>query len=260
MATQPTRENAAPCVWPDDATRDRLIGDWFLYQRRRGHRTSTDDVLTAWFASVAVADTPRQYVDLGCGIGSVLLMTAHRLRPARSIGVEAQAQSAMMARRTVSELPPDGPRIDIVEGDFREVTVDAGADLVTGSPPYFPVGTGILSPDPQRAACRFELRGGIEAYCERAASLLAPAGRFVCVFQSAFDGRVIEAATEAGLSLIRRGDVAMRAGGEPFLSVYAFAHAAAAAAREEDVAFAIRGADGEITPAYRRAREALGVD
>ena len=30
--------------WPADVSRDRLIGDVFLYQRRGGHRTGTDDV------------------------------------------------------------------------------------------------------------------------------------------------------------------------------------------------------------------------
>ena len=31
-----------PTGWPEDARRDRLIGDWYIYQRTGGHRTSTD--------------------------------------------------------------------------------------------------------------------------------------------------------------------------------------------------------------------------
>ena len=33
-----------------ETTLDRLTGGWRIYQLRRGHRFSTDDVLTAWTA------------------------------------------------------------------------------------------------------------------------------------------------------------------------------------------------------------------
>jgi tRNA1(Val) A37 N6-methylase TrmN6 len=62
-------------------------------------------------------------------------------------------------------------RYDIREGDFRESGVlhaDERFDLITGSPPYFPLEAGVKSEHPQRVACRFEaawhggglLRGG----------------------------------------------------------------------------------------------------
>ena len=92
-----------PEGWPDDVRRDRLIGDWHIYQRTGGHRTSTDDLITAWLASQSVASPPARYLDLGCGIGSVLLMVSHRLTPTVAIGVEAQPQSAHMAKRAVAE-------------------------------------------------------------------------------------------------------------------------------------------------------------
>ena len=41
------RPPAEPVGWPDDAGRDRLIGDWHIFQRSGGHRTSTDDLITA---------------------------------------------------------------------------------------------------------------------------------------------------------------------------------------------------------------------
>ncbi|MBW2376977.1 MAG: hypothetical protein JRF55_13495 [Deltaproteobacteria bacterium] len=85
--------------WPEDAGRDRLIGDWHIYQRTGGHRTSTDDLITAWYAVHRNPDPPERYLDLGCGVGSVLLMVSHKLRPKIVLGVEAQAQSLMMARR-----------------------------------------------------------------------------------------------------------------------------------------------------------------
>ncbi|HUH04733.1 MAG TPA: methyltransferase domain-containing protein, partial [Kofleriaceae bacterium] len=201
-----------PTEWPADARRDRLIGDWHLHQRRGGHRTSTDDLVTAWFATSRTAGAPARYLDLGCGIGSVLLMTAHRLRPGASLGLEAQPQSVLMARRSIAELPPGAPPIEVACSDFRSWD-PAGREfeLITGSPPYFPLSAGVLPADAQRRGCRFEARGGIEAYCTTAASVLAPRGRFYIVFQTAGDERVLAAAAAAGLALHGRVDLHMRA-------------------------------------------------
>ena len=243
--------------WPEDANRDRLIGDWFLWQRRGGHRTSTDDLLTAW-AAVAACGGADRYLDLGCGIGSVLLQVAHRLRPGETVGVEAQEQSAAMAARSVAELP-EPPPISIIHQDLREVEASLDPfDLITGSPPYLPEGTGVVSPDPQRAACRFELRGGVEAYCSAAQRLLAPEGWFFLVFQTQWDERVLAAGTTAGLALRWRADVRTRKDREePFLSVYGFRHEPGPLA---SVAFATRDENGELTSDYAEARRLLGHD
>jgi tRNA1Val (adenine37-N6)-methyltransferase len=166
----------APADWPADVTHDRLIGDVFIYQRRGGHRTGTDDVLTAYWATQRTTLAPHDaYLDLGCGVGSVLLMTAHRARPAECVGVEAQAESVALASRAVRELPPGFAPTRVVHSDFRELALGPRFALVTGSPPYFPTNAGVLPQDPQRLACRFELRGGVEAYCETAAATPAAA-------------------------------------------------------------------------------------
>ena len=248
-----------PDGWPADAHRDRLVGDWWIWQRKRGHRTSTDDVLTAWLAARSGRPT-RRYIDIGCGIGSVMLLTAHRLRPGETVGVEAQAQSAAMARRTVAELPTPPP-IRVVHGDLREV--DAAAlgrfDLVTGSPPYLPLGTGVLSPDAQRRACRFELRGGVEAYCASAARLLDDDGLFSVVFQTVWQDRVLAAAEAAGLVLREQVDVTTRVGNaEPFLSVFGFGHRVDDRIAREHLY--VRDEDGAIHPSWQRVRDDLELD
>lgn len=250
-----------PSGFPDDATRDAIVGDWYLYQRKGGHRTSTDDVLAAWFAALHTRSPVARYVDLGCGIGSVFLLTAHALRPGLAHGVEAQSQSATMAARTVRELPgaaADAMGMRIHHGDFRSFRPDERYDLVTGSPPYFPVGTGVLPHDSQRRACRFELRGGVEGYCDTAARVMRPGGAFSLVFQTTWDERVIAAADEAGLHLRGRCDVLMREDRpRPFLSVYRFAHEPG----DVDVhpPFAIRTASGSVSAEYAHARAILGL-
>ena len=243
--------------WPKDARRDRLVGDWYLHQRTGGHRTSTDDVLVAWHACRRWARPPARYLDLGCGIGSVLLMVAHRLRPGQSTGFEAQEQSAAMTARSITELPANAPTITSLCADFREVHSEGTYDLITGSPPYFPLGTGVHPADPQRLACRFETRGGVEAYCEAASRWLDTHGRFHLVFQTTWNDRVENAARDAGLHLVARSDVHSRADrSQPFLSVYEF-HRQPAALEIES--FSVREANGELTPEYQRVRTDLGL-
>jgi len=250
-----------PTGWPEDAIYDALVANWSIYQRENGHKTSTDDVLTAWYAAKNMNPrTPNRYLDLGCGIGSVLLLTSHALRPKYSLGIEAQAQSALMAQKSVSKLPTD-LSIQIIHSDFR-AAIDAERsrcfDLVTGSPPYFPVGTGTMSKDYQRSACRFELRGGVEAYCASAAQAMSETGSFILVHQTEWNERVLKAAKQAELYLHSQLNVLMREDRDrPFLSVYCFRRAKAVPTYD---GFAIRTASGRITERYKSARAEIGLN
>src|SRR5213078_2755580 len=72
-------------------------------------------------------------------------------------------------------------RVELRHGDLRDPEMlpeGATFDLVTGTPPYFPIGTGVESTLVQKAPCRFEHRGGVEDYTAAAARALAPRGRF----------------------------------------------------------------------------------
>jgi tRNA1(Val) A37 N6-methylase TrmN6 len=257
MRTQ--RLPSKPVDWPDDAGRDRLIGDWHIFQRSGGHRTSTDDLITAWYAVHRNPVAPARYLDLGCGVGSVLLMVSHKLHPKIALGIEAQAQSVVMARRAIAELPEHEGRIDVRHADFREI--DFGGeqyDLITGSPPYFPLDAGVLPDDPQRRACRFEERGGVEAYVEAAARALGDRARLYIVYQTRWSERVAAAAAEHDLHLSGQADFSTRADkAGPFLSVFELSRQAAEVAHR--VRCSVRYADGTISPEYKRIRRELGV-
>ena len=88
----------AAAVVQDELTSDAITASFRLLQRRRGHRFSLDDLATAWEAARARPEAQR-YLDLGCGVGSVLLMVAWKLPAARVLGVEAQEISFALAKR-----------------------------------------------------------------------------------------------------------------------------------------------------------------
>jgi tRNA1Val (adenine37-N6)-methyltransferase len=200
----------------DDAlTDDALAGEIRVLQRKHGHRYSLDDTLTAWVAARARPHA-RRALDLGCGIGSVLLMLAHALPEARLFGLEAQAQSFDLVTKNIARNRLDG-RVSAAHGDLRDTAkLDAllaqnrlaqngeRFELVTGTPPYLPKEHGTLPPDSQKAHARFELRGGVEAYVAAAARVLAPGGVFVVCAGARGDERVSGAAREHGLYVHER--------------------------------------------------------
>lgn len=222
---------------PEDLTDDALTDRVRVLQRRSGHRYSVDDVATAWLALRAMPDA-RSCLDLGCGIGSVLLMVADRLPRARAVGVEAQAGSYALAEHNI-ERNRLRRRVSVQYGDLRDPALldrilqaeaafghEQGIDLVTGTPPYKPLGTATISPDSQRAHARIELRGGVEAYLAAAARVLAPEGVFVMCAQDEQAERVSTGARAVNLSPIYRVDVIpMRERKGRLFSVHAFVRA-----------------------------------
>ena len=213
---------SSPPAVPAEESLDAISGHFRLFQLRRGHRFSTDDVLTAWYGTTW-APSPSRVLDLGSGIGSVATIAAWRLPGARFVTVEAQAESVRLARKS-ADYNGLADRMDIREGDFRDgnaIGAEEHFDLVLGSPPYFPPGSGIEGDHPQKVACRFELRGDIQDYARAAAAHLNAGGVFACIFPDEQRARVEKAAAEAELVIIRWRPVVFREGQQPLVTLFA---------------------------------------
>lgn len=232
-------------VVEDGESLDAISGYFRLFQLKNGHRFSTDDVLTAWYGTSS-CPTARTALDLGSGIGTVGMIAAWRLPGARFVTVEAQDESVRLARKSVvwNGLTD---RYEIRQGDFRDPGVlreHEKFDLVLGSPPYFPIGSGGLGDHPQKIACRFELRGTVADYCETAARHLAPGGFFACVFPVDPDEqhqRVIVGAKAAGLTIVRWRPIILRDGAKPLLGLFGMM-------RSEDLPEAVRDQSWQEPP------------
>ncbi|MFH1810602.1 MAG: methyltransferase domain-containing protein [Pseudomonadota bacterium] len=241
-----------------------LTRDFRLLQKRRGHRYSVDDMLVAHLAAThALSDEstePRQVLDLGCGLGSVLLILAWAYPQATFIGLEVLEEHVSYARRNIL-LNGCGGRARVVAGDLRDLSLVATLgrfDLVTGSPPYFAQGTGTVCADPARAAAHFELCGGIEDYAAAASRALAPGGLFVTCAAADPPHRAEAALAQAGLTLLYRRAVVPRAGKPPFLQLLV-----GGAGREtcctEGQTLILRQADGHRSAEHRAIRRWTGL-
>ena len=114
-----------------------LCGDWRIFQKVGGHRWSTEDIVTAWYAAKILkgGKAPLKVVDLGCGIGSVLLQCAWLWPQATAVGIEAQPTSAGLARRSIEyNLGHVDRRVKLIEGDIRnEATLTSAREILVAS-------------------------------------------------------------------------------------------------------------------------------
>jgi len=234
-------------------TLDLLAGEWRIFQLRDGHRFSVDDLLTAWTAAEARPQA-KNLLDLGAGIGSVGLLTLWRMGAQACLTLlEVQALSHALARRTLAHNGL-GERVRLLQGDLREWP-GGEYDLITGSPPYLPLGRGTLSGHPQKAAARFELHGDVFDYCQAASRSLTPAGLF-CFCHSASDPRPAHAVKRAGLCVTGRREVRFRAHRPPSIALYTCARQGE---WRDQTPLSIRGRDGRWTEEYLTIREQMGT-
>jgi len=256
-ATQP------PDVPPGESL-DAISGHFRIFQLEAGHRFSTDDVLTAWYGTTWAPSAGR-VLDLGSGIGSVGMIAAWRLPGASFVTVEAQEESVRLAQKSAAYNGLE-ERYEIRHGDFREgflLGAEERFDLVLGSPPYFPLGTGIEGDHPQKVACRFELRGDIRDYCTVACAHLGNGGLFACVFPDEQRGRVESAARDAGLTIVRRRPVIFKEGEPPLISLFAMVRSGDLPERMRaqtwvEPPLVIRASDGSVHAEYAAVKLSIG--
>lgn len=245
-----------------------LAGQLRILQRLDGHRWSLDDLVTAWMGTECLPPAQvRSTLDLGCGIGTVLLLTAWRFPEARCTGIEAQEVSVALASRSI-RLNGLEPRIELIHGDLRTLEQSLPGQrfsLVTGTPPYIPPGAGVESSRIQCGPCRFETRGGIEAYCLAASSVLEPEGRFAVCEGAGQEERVISAARAAELIIQETLEVIPKEGKGALLRVYLMKKCGAQPGNVSlpplgvERSLVVRDRQDRWTPAFRAVREAMGM-
>ena len=119
------------------------------------------------------------------------------------------------------------------------------------------LGSGILPKDPQRAAGRFEINGGVEDYYTAAVRNITSTGSVIVLMDGAGAERNEAAAKAVGLWIHHRLDVAPRPR-QP--ATYSISVARAYAAERQHSQHAMRGATGiEWSPWYKEIRKELDL-
>ncbi len=231
---------------------------WLIAQRKGGHRHSVDDVLTAWYA---LAKSPRvaEHLDLGTGIGTVGMLTLWGMGEGAELTcVEAQDISYRLLQANVA-CNGLAERVNARQGDLRELALGRKFPLVTGSPPYFPAGSGVMPQDSQKAHARFELRGDVGDYATTAVSHLAEDGWFILCFPTPQIRRALAGIALAGLRVATLRDVVPRETLPPLFTLIACRHAgefSGETQREEPLM--VRWKNGVLTEEMLAIRRGFG--
>ena len=178
---------------------------------------------------------------------------------------EAQDDGVRLARKSATYNGLES-RYEIRHTDFRAAkALDSHEtfDLVLGSPPYFPLGTGVEGDHPQKVACRFELRGDITDYTRIATAHLATGGVFACVFPEDQRSRLEAAARATAATIVRRRPVVFRESEPPLVGLFLMMRATDLPVGVRDRTWIeppliIRAADGSIHPEYAAVKLAIG--
>jgi len=223
-----------------------LVGPHRVFQRKNGHRHGIDDATTAWYA-LQKAPPVQKTLDLGTGIGTVGLAVLWGLgQGAELTCVEAQEISYRLLTENIQGNGLD-QCVRAIHGDIRDLNLGERFPLITGSPPYFPIGRGSLPEDSQKAHARFELRGDVGDYARAAKRHITDDGLFVFCFPFQQKSRCIKLVSDVGFKLITIRDVVPMKSKPALFSLYCASLSFTGPVTEEEpliVAFE----DGRYTP------------
>lgn len=181
-----------------------------------GAPLGTDSVLLADFVRCSGA---KRGIDLGCASGILSLLLLWREPGLHMTGLELREDAAALARENLARNGLTA-RGEMLAGDIRahRSLFRAGSfELAVSNPPYFPPGSGALSPDPARAAARGETDCTLSELCAAAAYLLRTGGRFCLVHRPERLSELFCALSAAGLEPKRLRPVCPRPESAPNL-------------------------------------------
>lgn len=194
----------------------QLWQDGPFFAQAEHFRLSTDCVLLADFINTS---THKKGIDLGCASGAIALLLLCKSSRLHMTGLEIIPEAAELARKNMESNSHES-RSRIICGDIRQhrqLFAAGSFDLVAANPPYFPVGSGYISPDEGRASARAEGSCSLEDICAAAAYLCRTGGSFSLVHKPERLSEVFCCMTKHGMEPKRLRMVAHRPGAAPNL-------------------------------------------
>lgn len=166
------------------------LGTYRLTQSDEFFKLGRDSVRLAGFCTVK----PNWRVcDLGCGVGSLLLLVSQREARLTRTGIELSPGAAELARRNLAD---NGLTGQILTGDLRDKSLTPGDQfhLVLSNPPYFRAGSGKSG-----GQARMDDTCPVTDLCQAAGRLTRTGGRFALVYRPERLAELFAALQEARL-------------------------------------------------------------
>ncbi len=236
--------------------KDSLSGDFVIYQPDIGQRYSTDDMLTAWLACREFSEKPvSTFLDLGSGLCSVPMIILWKFKELTGTGIEIRPERRNLGLLSLKENNLL-ERFNLLEGNLAELNIPKKFDAVTSTPPYYDISEGPLSPHPDKAAARFELKGSIDSYFKTASSHIRENGIFITVYPYQYKERVYKSAKDSGFSVKKEIDIIPREKKPPLISLFSLIKNDFTEKTTETLT--VRDLSGNYTDEYNKSRVFVG--
>ena len=167
-------------IRPGERLDDLQIGGLELIQDPEKFCFGVDAVFLSDFVRVRPGES---VLDLGTGNGIIPVLLSAKTEARHITGLEIQADTAEMARRSVAHNPLED-RIDIVTGDIKEAAElfrPAFFDVITTNPPYMLADHGIRNPDDAKAVARHEILCTLDDILRESMRLMQDKSRFYMI-------------------------------------------------------------------------------
>ena len=179
-----------------------LGGRLRLRQPAKGYRPGADAAL---LAAACDAKPGERVLELGCGVGAVLLAAAVRCPGAQFVGVEREAEALAFALQNIA-LNGLGERVSAQAGDAAAAprgAARAGFDAVLANPPFFDDASRLRAPHPARRAA-YLAPEGLGAWVDAMASAARSGGALTLIHRADRLGDILAAlAPKAGSVRVR---------------------------------------------------------
>ncbi|NCA66964.1 MAG: methyltransferase domain-containing protein [Clostridia bacterium] len=137
-------------------------------------------------ANIVKANSKAKVADLCSGSGVIALLIAAKTNAEKVVGIELQPRLADLAQRSIS-LNNLSEKVEIKNADIKDSVALLGhgsQDIVVCNPPYYRMGEGEMSDNPEIALCRHEVAITLEQIVNIAAKLVKFGGKFYIVYRA----------------------------------------------------------------------------
>ncbi|MBT3180927.1 MAG: methyltransferase [Deltaproteobacteria bacterium] len=154
--------------------------DLTIYQPKKGHRYGVESFALADFCRIEEEDS---VVEFCSGVAVISLVVAAKFKPKRVVAIEIQSELYEISLKNVLENSMS-KTVEVVCDDYRKYAASnvKSYDCLVVNPPFYAVGSGRMSADPQRAKARHELNGDLEDLLISSGAVLREGGRLNIVF------------------------------------------------------------------------------
>ncbi len=178
----------------ENVSRGHLLGGRVRYaQPRGGFRSGIEPVL---LAAAIPARRGERVLEAGTGAGAALLCLAARVPETRAVGIERDAELALLAARNLAE-NGFAERISVLATDIADLPDIGVFDHACANPPWHSP-SGTTSPDPAREAAKRATPDLLALWAETLARPLRRAGTLTFVLPAALLAQGIAALDQAG--------------------------------------------------------------